>query len=90
MNKRRILLGIITAIILIAILSFGFGCTTESSDANNNTEIVGGEGDHIYHYPYCSRAKEIHPSRLITFISVADAKSQGYRACITCKPPIED
>ncbi len=90
MKKRRILLGTITAIILIAILSCGFGCTTESSDANNNTEIVGEEGDHIYHYPFCSTAKQIHPSRLITFSSVADAKTQGYRACITCKPPTTD
>lgn len=90
MKKRKILLGFITAFIVISVLSFGFGCNSNSSEVNNNTEYVGELDGHKYHYPWCRVAKEIHPSRLITFSSVAEAKDQGYTACITCKPPISD
>jgi methylphosphotriester-DNA--protein-cysteine methyltransferase len=51
---------------------------------------VGSAHSNKYHYPWCQWAKKISPQNLVTFSSVADAKSKGYVACKVCNPPEKD
>ncbi|MCL5772529.1 MAG: MBL fold metallo-hydrolase [Actinobacteria bacterium] len=57
--------------------------TTQAS----NALFVGSKKSDVYHYPNCGSAKSIKPENLITFNSVEEAKSAGYRPCKKCNPP---
>ena len=66
--------------------------TTISSDETTTTQtnsgpFVGSKKSDVYHYPNCGSAKSIKPENLITFSSVEEAKSAGYRPCKKCNPP---
>ncbi|MHB1334846.1 MAG: DUF4332 domain-containing protein [Candidatus Humimicrobiaceae bacterium] len=49
--------------------------------------FVGSKNSDVYHYPDCGSAQTIKPGNLVTFGSVEEAKSAGYRPCKKCNPP---
>jgi len=53
-------------------------------------KYVGSSKSHIYHYPDCYWALQIHPENLIHFQSVKEAQEKGYRPCKVCRPPTQD
>ncbi len=63
---------------------------TPTAKAPKEASYVGSAKSNIYHYLSCQWAKKISPGNLVTFRSVEDAKSQGYRACKVCNPPAQD
>ena len=74
-------------ITLILLLLFLGACQEDSKNPNNDYKYVGSVNSNIYHYTSCTWAQRIKESNLISFESVSDAKSSGYRACKVCKPP---
>lgn len=63
------------------------GETTTSTQAPSGNVFVGSKNSDVYHYPNCGSAKTILPGNLVTFNSVDEAKSAGYRPCKKCNPP---
>lgn len=61
----------------------------EPTPAPSTTQatFVGSKNSDKYHYPSCGHAKKILSKNLVTFSSVADARSKGYVPCKSCKPP---
>ncbi len=51
---------------------------------------VGSANSNIYHYNNCEWAYRISSSNYITFPTVQDALSSGYRPCRVCYPPTYD
>lgn len=49
--------------------------------------FVGSKNSDVYHYPWCSSAKQILASNLVTFSTSAEARAAGYRPCSKCNPP---
>lgn len=49
--------------------------------------FVGSKNSDVYHWPWCSSAKQIKPSNQVRFDTAADAQKAGYRPCSQCKPP---
>ena len=63
----------------------------ESSQVDKKEVIyVGSANSNKYHYTWCRWAKRISPRNLVTFSSVADAKSKGNVPCKVCRPPEKD
>lgn len=56
------------------------GVTTSSSGA-----VVASKNGTKYHYPWCSGAKQISASNLITFNTIEAARAAGYTPASNCK-----
>lgn len=63
------------------------GETTTTTQTPSGNVFVGSKNSDVYHYPSCGSAKTIKPGNLVTFSSVEEAKSAGYRPCKKCNPP---
>lgn len=51
---------------------------------SSSGQVVGSKNSTKYHYPWCSGAKRISPENLITFASIAEARSKGYTPASNC------
>jgi len=49
--------------------------------------FVGSKNSDVYHYPSCYHVNAIKPENKITFSTVQEACSRGYRPCKDCNPP---
>lgn len=49
-----------------------------------NTQIVGNKNSKIYHYPWCSGAKNMLDKNKVFFNSISEAKFAGYRPASNC------
>ncbi len=58
-----------------------------STPSTTQAAFVGSKNSDKYHYQSCGHAKKILPGNLVTFGSVADARSKGYVPCKSCNPP---
>jgi len=47
-------------------------------------EVVGSKNGTKYHYPWCPGAQRINPENLVTFTSIAAARSGGYTPAANC------
>ena len=68
----------------------GSTTTTVAETTTSQTSggpFVGSKNSDVYHYPDCGSAQTIKPGNLVTFGSVEEAKSAGYRPCKKCNPP---
>jgi len=69
-----------------AVTATTVGETTTTTQTSGGP-FVGSKNSDVYHYPSCGSAKTILPGNLVTFGSVEEAKSAGYRPCKKCNPP---
>jgi hypothetical protein len=68
---------------------------TPTATAQAATPTVEPAADHFeassqgkaYHYPWCTSAKRIKASNLVTFSSPCEAVAAGYSPCKNCNPP---
>ena len=60
---------------------------TTATTQTNSGPFVGSKNSDVYHYPNCGSAQSIKAENLVTFNSVEEAKSAGYRPCKKCNPP---
>lgn len=63
------------------------GAISPNREAEAEVEFVGSITSNKYHYPICKWARQINPSKLIKFKSVAEAQERHYIPCPVCKPP---
>lgn len=49
--------------------------------------FVGSKNSDVYHWPWCSSAKQIKASNEVWFNTAADAQKAGYHPCSRCNPP---
>ena len=61
--------------------------TTQAPETTASGYFVGSKNSDVYHYPDCASAKKIKPGNLVSFNSVEEAKTAGYRPCKNCNPP---
>ncbi|MHB0885513.1 MAG: Ada metal-binding domain-containing protein [Bacillota bacterium] len=68
--------------------SGGSGATVVPPPASTATgPFVGSKNSDVYHWPWCSSAKQIKPSNQVWFDTAANAQKAGYRPCSKCQPP---
>lgn len=66
--------------------SLGKEDSEEIKESNSvGGEVVGSRNSNKYHFPWCSGAKRISETNLITFASIEDARKAGYSPASNCK-----
>lgn len=58
-----------------------------ATSTTSQESFVGSAKSDKYHYPGCSGAQKIKSANLVTFLSSAGARAQGYVPCGICHPP---
>ena len=74
---------------IITVLPAALPAAAQSSNVLSfqSGSFVGSKNSDVYHYPSCYHVNAIKPENKITFSTVQEACSRGYRPCKDCNPP---
>jgi hypothetical protein len=74
---------------IITVLPAALPVAAQSSNVLSfqSGSFVGSKNSDVYHYPSCYHVNAIKPENKITFSTVQEACSRGYRPCKDCNPP---
>lgn len=59
----------------------------ESSNINNDNQLVGSKSGSYYYYTWCSGANRIKEQNKVLFSSPKEAQAAGYRLASNCQAP---